>query len=673
MATAGSIVIDLLMKTGAFETDSKRAEKRLKDIQKTAKQFGVAVGAAMVTAGTAIAAVTVKAIEFADEIDHMSTQLGISTETLSGWAYATGQAGTSFDALARGMPRLTKALADAQDEGSRLNRLFATLGVETLDPLTGKLRSVEDVLPDLADRFKGITSETTKSALAMELFGRSGAEMAEFLSLGSDGITELTDQAKELGVVIGDETAANAAKFNDRLDDLKQIAMGLGLQVADRLLPAMTDLVVEVKKFAVEGNGAERIASGLESTFTGLANSATVLSATVKGVVFDLIALYKATDALRQLSIYGLGDGKSFSGEWDAAALAREMAAEQSAIIDAVFAGGDPGRAGSAPTTGNRRNVRGGNARWRESQEAASSFSGLERRLGDFFKDPTGTGNGASARNAEAAAARAQAAADREAAAAQRELEAAQAEFRRTTEDLTAQLGGPLAEVQLDYIRREDELIELAQLAGLSNEELASSLDLLEQSRQRDIAAIEEQTRRQAEWQQLIADGPIIEQMDEFRRSFANNVEDVLNGTASIEDAFRSMVDAVLAQISRMIAEQWTEQLFGAMGTTGSNTSGGGLLSGLFGMFAGGKAGGGDVMANRSYLIGEQGPEMFVPRTAGVIIPAEQTARMGGQGGAGMHVTQHFQLPGRYDLRTQSQAAAEAARGLRMATARATA
>ena len=36
MATAGSIVVDLVMRTGMFETDSKRAEKRLQEITKRA-------------------------------------------------------------------------------------------------------------------------------------------------------------------------------------------------------------------------------------------------------------------------------------------------------------------------------------------------------------------------------------------------------------------------------------------------------------------------------------------------------------------------------------------------------------------------------------------------------------------------------------------------------------
>jgi hypothetical protein len=57
MATAGSIVIDLLMRTGAFETDVKRAEKRLEEMKRQAVETGKAIGTAIAAgAGVAVTA-----------------------------------------------------------------------------------------------------------------------------------------------------------------------------------------------------------------------------------------------------------------------------------------------------------------------------------------------------------------------------------------------------------------------------------------------------------------------------------------------------------------------------------------------------------------------------------------------------------------------------------------
>lgn len=67
-------------------------------------------------------------------------------------------------------------------------------------------------------------------------------------------------------------------------------------------------------------------------------------------------------------------------------------------------------------------------------------------------------------------------------------------------------------------------------------------------------------------------------------------------------------------------------KLFGGSGDSGSGDSGsgsggGGLLGILGSLFGGFKAGGGDVMPGRAYVVGEQRPELFVPRAAGRIIP----------------------------------------------------
>jgi hypothetical protein len=45
------------------------------------------------------------------------------------------------------------------------------------------------------------------------------------------------------------------------------------------------------------------------------------------------------------------------------------------------------------------------------------------------------------------------------------------------------------------------------------------------------------------------------------------------------------------------------------------------------------KAGGGAVSQNIPYLVGENGPELFVPQTGGAIIPNERMSGAGGIGG----------------------------------------
>jgi hypothetical protein len=98
-------------------------------------------------------------------------------------------------------------------------------------------------------------------------------------------------------------------------------------------------------------------------------------------------------------------------------------------------------------------------------------------------------------------------------------------------------------------------------------------------------------------------------------------VQDAIGDTllAGIEGRFEDIDDLWRNLLQRMIVRaleaRLSEALFGVTGT-------GGLLGGfLGGIFGGGKAVGGSVDGRHAYLVGERGPEIFVPRATGEIIP----------------------------------------------------
>jgi hypothetical protein len=64
-------------------------------------------------------------------------------------------------------------------------------------------------------------------------------------------------------------------------------------------------------------------------------------------------------------------------------------------------------------------------------------------------------------------------------------------------------------------------------------------------------------------------------------------------------------------------------------------------------LFGGGKAGGGDVDPSKFYLVGEEGPEAFIPDTAGKIIPAAQTVAMQEGMGGGRRGGDIYQIDAR--------------------------
>ena len=93
-----------------------------------------------------------------------------------------------------------------------------------------------------------------------------------------------------------------------------------------------------------------------------------------------------------------------------------------------------------------------------------------------------------------------------------------------------------------------------------------------------------------------------------FRASFDAIERQMGRAAKSGEVSFRAMVDAIVADLSRVAFQSLvTKPLEG-------------LLAGLFD-FGGARAAGGPVAPGRSYLVGENGPELFTPSGHGAIAP----------------------------------------------------
>jgi len=690
MATAGSIVVDLLMRTGSFETDSKRAEKRLKDFQKEAAAAGKALGAGAAVAGAALAAVTWDAIQFADQLDEMSNRLGISSETLSGWGYAAKMSGTDLESLTSALPKLSKTLAAAADDGSKAGELFKALGIDAVDA-AGNLRDVEEVLPEIADRFKALKNDTAEAAIAQELFGRSGAEMLEFLNRGSDGIEELTDRAAKLGIVVSGETAASAAKLNDRLDDLKAISRAFGLEIAELVVPQLTRLVDwlvdshqegKLLGFEIEDLGDAVNFFGDEmSKADGIGES---FKATISGMKAAAASLGDALVAVADLDFQRFKS--SFGDYWDSA----------SGALDAAVNG--------VPAQRRSRRVN-----FSDERDMPRSMQGdglLPDRLPDINRwlAGAGGGKGGSGKSKSPYSLADSLTADREALARLLEEEE---RARDQFEAWAAQLAGPVADANYQYARDLEELNALAVKGTIGTDDLTKAQESLRKEHERNVESIQQRLEpgrellkdlqfeydlmkltnaerataiqlRGLEADQIAkygediaeANRKIFEQseqvdfMDSWRGEFQDFFSDVLTGTKSIGDAFEDMLSNISAMILDRIAQNWVDQLFGQMGTVNTGSAGGDWFStvaSIFSSFGGSKAGGGDVLASRGYWVGEQGPEWFQPRTAGTVLPNGESMAMAGGRQRSVRVEQHFHNPVMNNRETEAQKASRQA------------
>jgi hypothetical protein len=686
----GSLTIDLIAKTGMFEAGMDRAarlaDRRSRDISKSINN-GLKGALGSVTAFTtgllggllsAQAAFEgfMNAINNADRLDELSARLGISTEQLSAWGYAAKLSGTDLESLTGSIQKFSKTVASAADANSRQAELFAALGISVKDA-AGNLRDVEDLLPEVADRFKALDNETTETALAMELFGRSGAELLEFLNRGSDGLNKLGEEARDLGGIIDGETAKAAAEFKDQLDQLRVVTNALFTQIARELLPDLKALtaqltqlgkdtdgvaskvrtLVDVLKFGFEISGLNallEVVSRLRSGFAATAEAARGLANLDFGRVRNALSQ-------GQSAFFGANEQPSAGGGRARNARGGSNRPETGGSSDALLGSVNRFLAGSE--SAGKKAAKGLSDAQREAERLQQSYDSLTDSLQEQIALFGQTTEVAKIRydleNGELA-----------------KLNPAQKENLLT---MAAQLDSmrqlkELQEAADDAVRRESEAYEEnrksnaelienlrfeLELLGMTNEQREEAIALRYLSADataEEVAAVRELVAAQ---QQA---AKVAEFWDGVQRNLSDTLYDAITGAKSLKDAVMDFFDELNRQILRAITDQWAQQIAGAFtgaGAQGGAQGGNGWVAGIanfFGSLIGGaRADGGPVTAGVPYLVGERGPELFVAPRSGSIIPNDQM-------GMGVRQVNNFVVQGRIDRRSQEQIAADVGR-----------
>lgn len=250
MATAGSIVVDLLMRTGSFETDAQRAEKRMKEMNESAKKWGLALGGAVAGGVAALSAMVIKASEMGAELKKMADLSTASTTVFQEWAYGAKSVGIEQDKLA-------DIFKDTQDKvgeflqtgGGPLKDFFdkvapaVGLTAEEFRQLSG---------PEALGKYFGALEKANLNQAEMtfylEALASDSSKLAPLLRNNAQGLNAMAAEAHSLGLVLEEDAVASAAEFNKTLDSLGQVAKGAFFELSSGAISALNTYTDHVKK-----------------------------------------------------------------------------------------------------------------------------------------------------------------------------------------------------------------------------------------------------------------------------------------------------------------------------------------------------------------------------------------------------------------------------------------
>lgn len=200
-----------------------------------AKNAGIAIAGLGAAAVGGLAVLGKNAIDAADNLNDLSQRTGVGVETLSKFGAAAEDSGSSIEEVAKAMGKLSKGIVDPS---SKVNEALRSIGISSTDT-QGKIRSVDQVMLDIADKFSKLPDGAQKTALAMEIFGKSGANLIPMLNGGREAMSQYS-------ATITTEMAQAADKFNDAINMVMRELAGPFNQAIAASLPYITQLAQQL-------------------------------------------------------------------------------------------------------------------------------------------------------------------------------------------------------------------------------------------------------------------------------------------------------------------------------------------------------------------------------------------------------------------------------------------
>lgn len=321
LGEVGAVIGETFSKVGSFAGDAAANFGKVGGaLGLVGAGAGIAVGALVAVEAGAIA-IALHGAEAAAQLEVLSEKSGVSTEALSGLGFAAKQSHVDMETLVKGLEKLNKSVFAAATAPASAQNAYTRLGISLKDA-EGNLRSTEDIFLDVAGKIAGIESPVARGALAIQIFGKSGAELLPLLNKGKQGIEEFIETAKKLGLVIDGETAAAAHHFEQTLNQLKAAGEGASLKLSKELLPAMQAVATSISEgLSEKGSGLDDLISGTKTLTQYFVSFGGIVALVFK----ELGALAAEFISETEIRVEGLIDVVKLSAKFDGKGIVAAM------------------------------------------------------------------------------------------------------------------------------------------------------------------------------------------------------------------------------------------------------------------------------------------------------------------------------------------------------------
>lgn len=255
MSTLASLNIQIGGNSATLRKELTKAGKSVSSFAKNARSNMNTYGKAGVLAGGlvvgALLGIYKQQAAAIDQTAKFSDSIGIQTSALTELRHAAGLSGVANKDLEKSLETMTRRIAEAANDGTGpLNDTLEALKINVSDLNTLK---PDEQLALLADTLQGVESQSERTRIAYELFGKSGTGMLKVVEGGSAGLAAMRDEAKALGLSLDRIEANKVEMANDSIARAETVWGSFSQNLATEAAPvigSLADLFLENAKQA---------------------------------------------------------------------------------------------------------------------------------------------------------------------------------------------------------------------------------------------------------------------------------------------------------------------------------------------------------------------------------------------------------------------------------------
>lgn len=629
MTDISKLVVSLEAESSKLRKDLDKANRQIGRFGTQATRTTALVKKSFIALGGVVgavgfAALTKKSLDFADGILNASEKTGFAAQHLQELRFAAGQADVGLTELEGGLARFTKRLGLARIGTGAAADTYRKLGIDLS-------QTNREVFEQAVETLGSMKTETDRLALSTRLFGDDAQRLGVLFKDGNLGLQLYADKARSLGLILSDDLVRGASDANDQLTIMKQVINIQTVKIFTALAPIITqvgqafaDAAPHIANFFSQFGDVENLTRGAAIK---IAKGTQEVLEKARADLDRRLTINADPSASRQFADLFLPSEE---------ALRKRIAAVEDQHEAAMMRLGEL-NASAAESFGKPLRL-----------PKAADLSGLLNDLEDGAKK---TGKAVD------------------------DMTGPMSEWTQLlgeAESLTEDMRAPLEEYRVEIDRYFTLLDKGLITQETYNRAVQESADAYE--------AASDSAKKAGD------------DMSEFARQAQRNIQDQLGDTLfdMMQGNFDNIADSWKRMLDRMVAEDLAKDLNDALfkddgllsglfksAPSGGDSGGGDGGAGFFtkavdwvgGLFAP-KALGGPVSANTPYLVGERGPELFMPASGGSIIPNNQLAAAGGGGNMNITVNVSGASMGRDPGLSAMQIGREAGRSIQRALAR---